>query len=164
MNPMTVLLLAITGGTAAGFAWACGGQITGDSDGGSHGQVHEDAGGNGGSSGSPADAGGGSSGSEVDAVAITADGARISCSPDNGGSSGIGGVSSNGGTCQFIDNEVCSDGNRYQVNCNCPQGACACNFNEPGGSSGVIHFTDCAAQCAASSFPLAYQECGFPMP
>lgn len=85
----------------------------------------------------------------------------------SGGSGSSGGSTDSGPTCTVQEAESCSDGNSYNVTCTCPDAVCFCSesFGQGGGSSsGGMSFQGCADACGASSFALAYQACGFPVP
>jgi hypothetical protein len=80
-----------------------------------------------------------------------------------------GGGGSSGGTpddsgvppCELFQNETCSDGNKYSIDCQCPQGTCTCSQagNGGGSSGGGFTYSGCpSCTLTANLFAL----CGFP--
>jgi hypothetical protein len=131
------------------FACACGGKTSGES-GDAGGTPHD------GSPGGPDVMGDDIDASRppvdaqvVDAVVVQPDAGLVTCNPGGGG--GSGGPNS----CSIMVTESCSDGNNYQVTCECPASKCQCS----GSSGGVVLLTTCP-QCPSPD--EAFTICGFP--
>jgi len=146
------------------LAFACGGKTGGEgSDGGSS---SSSGGGSGGSSGGSSggvssSTSGSSSGAEpVDATPVLDSPAPIVCmSAGMGGSSG-GETDGGPPPCDVSEGETCSDGNTYNVDCQCPQGTCTCTQTGTGGggSGGSVSYPSCPSCSMGNLFAL----CGFP--
>jgi len=133
------------------LAGACGGKTSGEVGDGGGGMQDSGGGGSSGSSSGGTDGGpilveGGGipDSSEPDVTLVT-------CTDNGGGGSG------GPGSCTIMDSETCTDGNTYQVTCDCPKAECQCL----GSSGGVVPFNTCPA-CPTPA--QAFEICGYPHP
>jgi hypothetical protein len=85
----------------------------------------------------------------ADAIVIQPEASPVTCNPNGGG--GSGGPNS----CSILVSETCSDGNNYQVQCDCPKAICQCS----GSSGGVVMLSTCP-MCPTSD--EAFTICGLP--